>query len=175
MTVEMHKEIKKLKKEVMLMGNLALEMLESSMDALLYKDAKLAKEVEDKKLLEQSRLSGELELESARFEQTLKQHEQQAQADHEVEVNRLKRLQRYEEVRNLLSDNRVLTEFVEKLPEIASSMQIDRYTVLSGSAESPLVHTLTQILSLFEEHGLRRFLNVKKEAEVESSTSKPGS
>ncbi len=52
----------------------------------------------------------------------------------------------------------MLAGFVEKLPEIAESMDIDRYTVFAGSGESPLAHSLAQVLSLLEEHGLRKFL-----------------
>ena len=49
MTVEMHKEIKALKGEILAMASLALEMLEGSMDALVHKDINLAKKVFDKK------------------------------------------------------------------------------------------------------------------------------
>jgi len=49
MTVEMHKEIKNLKEDVLAMGNLALNMLENSIEALINKDVQLASITEKKK------------------------------------------------------------------------------------------------------------------------------
>ncbi len=131
------------------------------------------RKAEDEKHLEQNRLSGELELESARFEQKLKQHAEMARADHEIELDRLESLRRSEEMKNQLTDNRILSQLVEKLPEIASSVEIDRYTVLSGSGESPLSYTLAQIISMLEDSGLQRLLSLKKEAQDGQSTPKP--
>jgi len=49
MTIEMHKDIRKLKEGVLTMGNLALSMLEDSIEALINKDVQLANDTEKKK------------------------------------------------------------------------------------------------------------------------------
>ena len=49
MTLEMHKDIKQLKEEVLSMGNLALSMLEDSIESLINKDVQLANDTEKKK------------------------------------------------------------------------------------------------------------------------------
>lgn len=49
MTLEMHKNIKQLKNQVLSMGSLALDMLESSINALISKDVDSARKIEKKK------------------------------------------------------------------------------------------------------------------------------
>ncbi len=67
-------------------------------------------------------------------------------------------LLKLEDVRNLVSESRVMADFVGKLPEIASSLKIDRHTVFDASGASPLA----QILSILEEYGLGRFFEERK-------------
>jgi hypothetical protein len=120
------------------------------------------KTAEDKKRINEIIMTAELERDASRFEQSLKQQRELALAEDEIETAKLKRLKIEEEVKNLLSTNRVLAEFVEKLPDIAAAVDVDRYTVISGSGDSPLTHTLAQILSLMDQHGLRKLLHPKK-------------
>ena len=109
--------------------------------------------------------SAELTRAEAAFDQTVKERRRTAELENEIEIKRLERMRTEREVANLVSPNRLLADFVEKLPDIASSQQIDRYTVYDGSGGSPLFHTLDQIISVLEEHGLAGLL---KKTEDES-------
>ncbi len=114
------------------------------------------------------RQAAELARTTAEFEHTVKLRRETIKVDHEAESKRLERKRIEEELHNLISENRLLAGFVEKLPEIASSINIDRYTVLDGSGSSPMAHTLSQLLSILDEHGLKKYLtrsdrNEKKE------------
>ena len=129
--------------------------------------------LEEERRLENERLAAEMERSAARFAQTLKERLETAQADHETDLKRLERLGVEEELRNRLSSNRVLADLVDRLPEIASAIGIDRYTVLDGSGASPLSYTLAQILSLLDEHGLKKYLK-EAEPEVEKVQAESG-
>lgn len=113
--------------------------------------------------LETERQAAELELSARRFERKMEKKKEKALVEHELEVKRLERIRVEEEVRNLLSDNRVLAALVKNLPAIVSSMKIDRYTVVDGGGGSPLSSTIAQVLSIFDEQGLGKFLGDKLE------------
>jgi len=119
--------------------------------------------MEDEQRLKSARLTAELRMGAERSERVMKEQRNQAELKHEVAMNRLEELKLEEDLRNLISENRVMAAFVDKLPEIASSLKIDRHTVLDTSGGSPLTYSLAQILTVLDEHGLRRFFEGKKE------------
>ncbi|MGE0082862.1 MAG: SPFH domain-containing protein [Desulfococcaceae bacterium] len=114
----------------------------------------LEKETEVK----EKRLAAELKAQSANFEQKLREIREQATVNQEMETLRLERLKTEEEIKNRISPTRVMAGLVDRLPEIASSLHVDRYTVFSGNGEAPLSHLFAQILDLMGEHGISRFL-----------------
>ncbi|MBF0528053.1 MAG: hypothetical protein HQK55_02035 [Deltaproteobacteria bacterium] len=89
---------------------------------------------------------------------TLKKRRELDELEHETETKKLERLRTEEQLRNSISSNRVMERLVDKLPELASSIRIDRYTVLDGTGASPISHVLAQILSVLDERGLGKFL-----------------
>lgn len=112
----------------------------------------------DPEFEESEELNLELDLE-------LKKEYGKAELKHKVAMKRLEALKLEEDLRNVVSENRVMAEFVAKLPEIASAMKIDRHTVIDNSGGSPLTYSLAQILTVLDEHGLRRFFEGRKSEE----------
>ncbi|MCP4350530.1 MAG: hypothetical protein GY795_34100 [Desulfobacterales bacterium] len=113
--------------------------------------------------LNETRVTAQLQMAEKYFDQSIKQQREQAQAEHEADVKRLDRLKTEEAIKNLISENRVLARFTDKLPEIMASFKIDRYTVFDNSGTSPLIHSLAQVFSVLEEHGLKKFLEKERE------------
>ncbi len=116
-------------------------------------------------------LAAEMKASAVRFARQMQEKRELAELEQETESARLKRLETEENIRNMISENRLISGFVDRLPEIASSFEIDRYTVFSGAGESPVMHVLSQIFSLLEEQGIGKFL--KNHAPEESITEKP--
>ena len=115
--------------------------------------------------LEARRQEAELNLANQRFQRKMAKRREEELARHEAGVMHLERMRQEEETLNLVSETRVLAELMHKLPDIAASLKIDRYTVLDGSGHSPLVYTLKQIFTLMDEHGLGRYLKERKPEE----------
>ena len=111
--------------------------------------------------IKEKRLAAELKAQTANFEQKLRETREQAQVNQEMEILRLERLRIEEEIKNKVSETRVMAGLVARLPEIVSSLHVDRYTVFSGNGEAPLSHLFAQIFDLLGEDGISRFL--KKE------------
>ncbi|MDM8515827.1 SPFH domain-containing protein [Desulfobacterales bacterium HSG16] len=132
--------------------NMKLQKLEAVRKADAYENAQK---------LELASLWAKLQMHNEQFESDLNEQRQKAILNQELEENRIKILKLEEQIHNMVSNNRVLARFVQKLPEIASSMKIDRYTVFDTSGGSPLSQTLAQMLSLFETQGLKRFFEEK--------------
>lgn len=112
------------------------------------------KELEAKIDYDRSNLTADLEMAEEQNRHSLKEMREKSQLDHDIETHRLERLKTEEEIRNRISENRVMAELIEKLPDIAGAIEIDRYTVFDGAGSSPIVHSLSQILSILGEHEL---------------------
>ena len=114
--------------------------------------------MKEEQTLAADRQAAELAQAQKRFAQMMQENREKAQQSHEFGLQELERLRMEHEFRNVLSETRVLANLVENLPAIAASIKIDRYTVLNASDGSPLTHTVSQVLSLLDEHKMLNFL-----------------
>ncbi len=94
----------------------------------------------------------------------LRQHELEGErerslAAHEAQLKALDRARIEEELKNLVSDNRIRADLVKGLPQMMAGPKVDRYTVLAGAGEAPVAQALAQIAAVLEQSGLRGILS----------------
>lgn len=147
-----------MEKETALM---AAQLAETEHETELKKQ-RFALERRREEMAEENRLKtenqvAELQRESEKFKAEMEEARQNVEIEHMRETQRLKRMQIEEELRNQISRNRVMSEFVERLPEVAEAVSIDKYTVFSGDGASPLGTTIAQLLAIIEDRGIGFF------------------